>query len=250
MEQRIRLRRDTASQWVSSNPVLALGEPGLETNTGLQKIGDGATLWNDLPYSGPAKSYLHQAGISTGFSATLGQSELDRHAGIIINQTAGSSSLALPAPTNATTPRDFTVVNRGTADLPVQGATVLAGSFRDFKWTPLANAWLPASETAGQISDHAASLYMDVGNMRMAWGRELVSGGVVSVTFPAVFAAPPFITLTFEKNGAAGLTSSEVCDFYGLTVGGMSVRCVSHGPASTAAASTGAFHWHAVGLRP
>ena len=51
MANRIQLRRDTAAQWASINPVLAQGEPGIETNTGKQKFGDGVTAWNLLSYA-------------------------------------------------------------------------------------------------------------------------------------------------------------------------------------------------------
>lgn len=51
MAQRIQLRRGTASEWATENPVLALGEPGIETDTGKQKFGDGVTPWNGRPYS-------------------------------------------------------------------------------------------------------------------------------------------------------------------------------------------------------
>ena len=47
----IKLRRDTAQNWLAANPVLALGEPGLETDTGYLKIGDGNTEWSSLGYS-------------------------------------------------------------------------------------------------------------------------------------------------------------------------------------------------------
>jgi hypothetical protein len=46
-----RIRRDTAANWTSVNPVLKLGEPGLETNTRRVKYGDGVTAWNALAYS-------------------------------------------------------------------------------------------------------------------------------------------------------------------------------------------------------
>jgi hypothetical protein len=46
----IKLRRDTAANWASTNPVLAAGEQGLETDTNLIKYGDGATAWVDLAY--------------------------------------------------------------------------------------------------------------------------------------------------------------------------------------------------------
>jgi hypothetical protein len=52
MTTRIKLRRDTAANWTTANPILAAGEPGLETDTGKIKYGDGATAWDDLPHAG------------------------------------------------------------------------------------------------------------------------------------------------------------------------------------------------------
>ena len=47
----IQLRRDTASNWTSSNPTLAQGELGIETDTNMFKVGDGSTAWTSLDYS-------------------------------------------------------------------------------------------------------------------------------------------------------------------------------------------------------
>lgn len=47
---RIQVRRDTAVNWASSNPILASGEFGYETDTGKLKVGNGATMWNSLDY--------------------------------------------------------------------------------------------------------------------------------------------------------------------------------------------------------
>ena len=46
-------RRNTAANWTSTNPILAFGEVGLETDTGRFKFGDGATAWNSLAYGSP-----------------------------------------------------------------------------------------------------------------------------------------------------------------------------------------------------
>ncbi len=51
MAVQIQMRRGTASQWTSSNPTLAAGEWGLETDTDKYKIGDGSTAWTSLGYS-------------------------------------------------------------------------------------------------------------------------------------------------------------------------------------------------------
>jgi hypothetical protein len=48
---KIKFRRDTAAAWTQANPTLAQGEPGFEHDTGLLKIGDGATPWVNLDYA-------------------------------------------------------------------------------------------------------------------------------------------------------------------------------------------------------
>ena len=45
---KIRLRRGTAAQWASANPVLSSGEPGFVTDSNTLKIGDGATAFSSL----------------------------------------------------------------------------------------------------------------------------------------------------------------------------------------------------------
>ena len=50
MADRIQIRRDTAANWTSANPILANGELGLETDTGKLKVGDGTTQWASLAY--------------------------------------------------------------------------------------------------------------------------------------------------------------------------------------------------------
>jgi hypothetical protein len=63
----IRIRRATAATAASNNPVLASGEPGFETDTGVFKIGDGTTAWNDLPELGGGQSLF--LGLYTSLSA-------------------------------------------------------------------------------------------------------------------------------------------------------------------------------------
>jgi hypothetical protein len=46
----IQVRRGTAAQWTSTNPTLAAGELGAETDTNKIKCGNGSTAWNSLPY--------------------------------------------------------------------------------------------------------------------------------------------------------------------------------------------------------
>jgi hypothetical protein len=46
----IQMRRDTAANWTATNPILAAGEWGLETDTRKAKVGNGAGTWTALSY--------------------------------------------------------------------------------------------------------------------------------------------------------------------------------------------------------
>jgi hypothetical protein len=47
----IKHRNSAASLWTSTNPILAVGEMGVESDTLRSKIGDGVTAWNSLAYT-------------------------------------------------------------------------------------------------------------------------------------------------------------------------------------------------------
>jgi hypothetical protein len=46
---KIKVRRDSVANWIAQAPILASGEIGLETDTGVIRIGDGASAWSALP---------------------------------------------------------------------------------------------------------------------------------------------------------------------------------------------------------
>ena len=81
MATKIQVRRDTSSNWTSTNPILAAGEIGFETNTGKFKIGNGSSVWSALDYfldssdllaylttSVASTTYLTQASASTNYA--------------------------------------------------------------------------------------------------------------------------------------------------------------------------------------
>ena len=47
---------DTAANWNTNNPVLKAGELGIESDTGLHKVGDGTSTWTQLDYAGTDKA--------------------------------------------------------------------------------------------------------------------------------------------------------------------------------------------------
>ncbi len=63
MSDRIRIRRDTAANWTTANPILRTGEKGVETDTRLSKTGNSVDDWGTLQYDkGAAHASDHFAG--------------------------------------------------------------------------------------------------------------------------------------------------------------------------------------------
>ena len=76
----IQVRRGTASQWTSTNPTLAAGEWGFETDTGKAKIGNGSTNWTGLSYfggTGTVSSITAGTGLSGGTITSTGTIAID-----------------------------------------------------------------------------------------------------------------------------------------------------------------------------
>lgn len=67
----IQIRRDTASNWTTANPILALGEMGAETDTSKIKLGDGVTAWASVPYLIDAGDYLTATSTNTLTNKTI-----------------------------------------------------------------------------------------------------------------------------------------------------------------------------------
>jgi len=59
------LRKGTASQWNSANPVLASGEPGYDLTNQILKVGDGVTAWNSL------SNHSHSASNISDFNSSV-----------------------------------------------------------------------------------------------------------------------------------------------------------------------------------
>ena len=71
MADLIQIRRDTAANWTSANPILAQGELGLETDTSKIKAGDGSTVWASLGYLIDTGGYAAYADTTANFTGTL-----------------------------------------------------------------------------------------------------------------------------------------------------------------------------------
>ena len=62
---RMQQRRDTAANWTATNPTLAAGELGVETDTLRFKVGNGTSNWAALAYVGLVTSVAGKQGAVT-----------------------------------------------------------------------------------------------------------------------------------------------------------------------------------------
>ena len=71
----IQLKRGMSASWIKQNPILAMGEPGFEKDTGKLKIGDGFSPWLDLDYVGEDGTGVHNAATHLDFPS-VGKSNI------------------------------------------------------------------------------------------------------------------------------------------------------------------------------
>ena len=98
----IQVRRGTAAQWTSTNPTLAAGEWGYETDTGKAKIGTGSTAWTSLSYfggSGTVTSITAGTGLSGGTITTSGTIAIDTATTVDLSTAQTLTNKTLTTPT-------------------------------------------------------------------------------------------------------------------------------------------------------
>ena len=111
----VQVRRATAATWTSTNPTLAAGEIGFETDTNKFKIGTGSAVWTALSYgAGSVSSITAGTGLSGGTITTSGTIALDSTVATLTGtQTLTNKTLTDPVVTesvNAQTGTTYTPV--------------------------------------------------------------------------------------------------------------------------------------------
>jgi hypothetical protein len=130
MATRIQLRRGTATQWTTADPILEAGEVGWESDTNKFKIGDGINNWDDLTYfldatdtGFNAEDYI----LATSKNAVSGVAALDANINVVTTTgvvfegaTANEYELTLAIAAEPTADRTITLPDAtGTVQLRV-----------------------------------------------------------------------------------------------------------------------------------
>ena len=179
MADLIQLRRDTAANWTSSNPTLASGEIGLETDTDLFKVGDGATAWTSNTYGG----IQGDQGIQGG-QGDQGIQGIQGEVTFVGTDTLSNKTLVAPILEGTTVEEIFAVTGTTPALDPANGSIQT--------WTLSAASTPTDSFAAGEaitvLIDDGTAYTIDWSSMSITWVNNAAAAPTLSETAPTVIA--------------------------------------------------------------
>ena len=154
MAIRIQLRRDTAANWTSTNPVLRAGEFGIETDTLKFKIGNGSSTWTQIT------TYANVT--SSGLTTSLGDYILSANQGTPGGPAELNASGDLLVPENSIIlwdDVDYTYRTTVSATQPTADRTI---TLPDATGTVALTSQLPTQYTDELAQDAIAVAKLDV----------------------------------------------------------------------------------------
>lgn len=162
MATRIQLRRGTAAEWTTANPILAHGEPGLETDTNKIKYGDGLSSWSALPYSTSGSGGGGGGGVAVPAALNL---VFDGDGSALVTGMTGD----VVVPFNCTI-TDYTIIADQAGDIAFD---LMASSFASAPpTTSIVASAPPALSNAAKVRDTSLT----------GWSTDLAAGDILRAT--------------------------------------------------------------------
>lgn len=215
----IQVRRGTAAQWTSTNPTLAAGEWGFETDTGKAKIGNGSTAWASLTYFGgvgTVTSITAGTGLSGGTITGSGTIAIDSTVATLTgsqtltNKTISGASNTLSNIGNSSLTNSSVTVNgtaislgaSGTVTVPVStGVTGLGTGVATFLATP------SSANLASAVTDETGSGALVFGTSPTISGATLTNAVMTQALLTPTFTTNAY-TLVLGDQGDILLASN------------------------------------------
>jgi hypothetical protein len=214
VQTQLQQRRGTAASWTSTNPTLAAGEIGFESDTGKFKIGNGSTAWASLAYAtnGAVVSPLTTKGDLFTYSTTNARLAVGANGETIVADSSTSTGLRYQANTfqNAVYNSAFDIWQRGTSFVP----TAATNQYGPDRWLVYSgNAGRTISrQNAGNLSvspnqavRYAARVQRDSGNTSTAVTYLLAT----LETADSIPYAGKTITLSFYARAGANFSAAS-----------------------------------------
>lgn len=172
----IQVRRGTAAQWLASNPTLAAGEHGAETDTGRWKLGNGTAAWTALSYqpgTTAAQMPFVPAGsiAATNVQAAIEEAAAEAAAGAVTSVNGQTGAVTLTAAN----------VNADSAG----SANAVQTNLTDHEAESGAGSHMPAGGSAGQVPVKGAGTSAAWGNPAAADLTFTPAGTIAATTVQA-----------------------------------------------------------------
>lgn len=221
----IKIRRGTAAQWTTANPILALGEMGYETDTLKAKFGDGTNTWTALVYA-----------LQTDVS---GKSDVGHtHT---VSQISDATTIGKEILLDATAADVRATIGAGTSSLVIgtTGTTAMAGNktfaFSEITGT-IGTAQLPplAINETFAPADQAAMLALTAQRGDIAIRQDNGKTYVLSTDSPGTLADWRQITAVGDVVSVAGRTGAVVLAKGDVGLGSVDNTSDANKPVSTA----------------
>ena len=184
MAVKIQLRRGTAAQWTSANPILYEGEFGFETDTRRYKIGNGIHAWNDnvnLPYyaTGTLTGVTTASGSGLTGGALSGTLTLAVDPSVVITNAYVDARGDLVTATANNTPA---ILSLGTDGQVLIADPSTVGNTRGIKWGQITAAGIESDAvTTAKILDSNVTLT----KLASAVQNLLIPAGTIAATVKA-----------------------------------------------------------------
>ena len=201
----IQFRRDTAANWTSTNPTLAIGEMGIETDTSKYKIGDGSTAWSSLSYSS-----LPSTAVNTSILTTKGDLIVATASSTVARQAVGANNTVFVADSAQTNGVKWSATLSGlTLTSPVVNQGILNGS--EERWNVSATASTGTinvdalTSTAWYYTTNATANWTlnFRGNSGTTLSSLLATGDAITIVFAAAQGTTAYRPTTFQIDGSA-----------------------------------------------
>ena len=214
VQTQIQWRRGTAASWTSTNPTLAAGEVGLETDTGKFKVGTGSSTWTALAYGTVLPATLTAKGSILAASAASTPAELavGNNGETLVADSSTSTGLRWQANTfqNAVYNSAFDIWQRGTSFAP-SGATNQYCADRWLCYSGVSGRTISRqsignlSVSPNQVVRYAARVQRDSGNTNTATTYIL---GTLETSDSIPFAGKT-VTLSFYARAGANFSATS-----------------------------------------
>ncbi len=187
----IQYRHGTSAMWAAADPILAVGEPGWDTDLNIEKVGNGSSRWSALAVSGGGSG----GGGSSSLIPTVKNASYSAVFGDLVLADATAGPFTVTAPTSPSVGDTFAVMktdaSANSVTVVAAGSTIngdasaeIVAAFAGATFIWAGAGWLILSVMAGSTADSGGGLTIfDGGGPTDTFALTVYDGGTPTSTY-------------------------------------------------------------------